>query len=464
MTSLHYTSLTDIATGIRTGALRSETVTAALLERIAALDPQLRSYARVFETEALLQSRARDAEAQRGDWRGPLHGVPIAVKDLLDIAGTVNASGTRVMAAQVSAETATAVGRLLAAGAVVLGKTQLTEGAFAAHHPDIDPPINPWSANRWTGVSSSGSGVAVAAGLACAALGTDTGGSIRFPSAACGVVGLKPTYGRVSRHGAFPLAGSLDHIGPMTRSVADAARMLEVMAGPDPLDPSTLPSPVPDFAAWLGRPLAGVRVGVDWSYVSAGVDTVVVGAVREAGLRLTQGGAQLVEIHMPTATLDLVKGWNVTCGVECARAHAPWYPARKADYGPVLAGLIELGLRASAEDYAALERLRHEFRADLDAVLRQVDVLLMPNMPWLPPPLGLIEQGGSGDIGAAPATVFTAPFNYSGHPTLSLPIGQSQERLPLSVQLVGARGDEGRLFQVGHWLEAEFAFPGQPLA
>lgn len=466
MTALHYTALTDVAAGIRSGALRSEAVTASLLDRIAALDPQLHSYARVFSLAAQEQARLRDAEAQRGEWRGPLHGVPIAVKDLLDIKGTVTASGTRVMASRVASETATAVARLLAAGAVVLGKTQLTEGAFAAHHPDIDPPINPWDATRWTGVSSSGSGVAVAAGLACAALGTDTGGSIRFPSAACGVVGLKPTYGRVSRHGTFPLADSLDHIGPMTRSVADAAVMLGVMAGPDLLDPSTLPDPVPNFADWLERPLAGVRIGVDWGYVTAGVDAAVAGAVRDACERLTRGGARLVETRMPPATLDLVRGWNLTCGVECARAHALWYPSRKADYGPVLAGLIEYGLRATPDDYTALERLRQEFRADLDALMGRADVLLMPNMPWLPPPRSQLEQDGATGTGVAgaPATLFTAPFDYSGHPTLSLPIGLSQERLPLSVQLVGARGDEGRLFQVGRWLEAEFAFNNHPLA
>ena len=187
------------------------------------------------------------------------------------------------------------VERLEAAGAIVLGKVKLTEGAYAEHHPSVEAPRNPWSPERWTGVSSSGSGVAVAAGLAHGAIGTDTGGSIRFPSAACGLVGIKPTYGRVSRYGVFPLAESLDHIGPMTRCVEDAARMLEAMAGADPADPTSLDEPVPPYATLRREDLAGVSIGVDWTYVTEGVADTVVAVVRDALALVTDLGGTVRE-------------------------------------------------------------------------------------------------------------------------------------------------------------------------
>ena len=217
MTSLHYNSLADTCRRIKSGELSSIQVTEALLARIEALEGELRAFALVTAEEALKAAEAQDRKRRSGAPLGLLHGVPVAVKDLLQTAGLVTASGTQVMADFVPDQDATVVRRLRDAGAVIIGKTQLTEGAFSTHHPQIDPPRNPWRQDHWPGVSSSGSGVAVAAGLAFGALGSDTGGSIRFPSAACGLVGVKPTYGRVSRHGAFPLAESLDHIGPMTR-------------------------------------------------------------------------------------------------------------------------------------------------------------------------------------------------------------------------------------------------------
>ena len=297
----------------------------------------------VLADDALARAEALDEARAAGEMLGPLHGVPIALKDLLYTKGLPTASGTRVMADFVPEEDATVVTRLKAAGAVVIGKTQLTEGAYGVHHPDIIDPVNPWAADRWTGVSSSGSGVAVAAGLCFGALGSDTGGSIRFPAASCGTVGVKPTYGRVSRHGAFPLAESLDHIGPMTRTVADAARMLQVMAGQDQKDATTLAAPVPNYGAEIGGVVQGLRIGIDWRYVTDGVEAPVVQAVRDALDRLTALGAEAVEFEMPMAYVDLVNQWGITCGVECARAHEPYYPEQKALYGPVLSELIELG-------------------------------------------------------------------------------------------------------------------------
>ena len=223
---IHRLSLSDVTRRVKSGALTAVRVVETMLERVERLDPELGAYVLVLGDRALERAHGLDAAMSRGEAPGSLQGAPIALKDLLCTRGIATTCGTKVLANWQPDEDATVVQRLEAAGAVVLGKGKLTEGAFSEHHPSVRPPINPWRPDRWTGVSSSGSGVAVAAGLAHGAIGTDTGGSIRFPSAACGLVGIKPTYGRVSRHGVFPLAESLDHVGAMTRTVEDAARML----------------------------------------------------------------------------------------------------------------------------------------------------------------------------------------------------------------------------------------------
>lgn len=437
-----------------------------MLTRIGELDPGLHAYVMVLADDALARAEQLDQARDAGEMLGSLHGVPIALKDLLWTEGLPTASGTRVMKDFVPDEDATVVARLKAAGAVVIGKTQLTEGAYGVHHPDIIDPVNPWAADRWTGVSSSGSGVAVAAGLCYGALGSDTGGSIRFPAASCGTVGLKPTYGRVSRHGAFPLAPSLDHIGPMTRNVADAARMLQVMAGEDPKDATTLAAPLPNYGAEIGEAIRngaqGLRVGVDWRYVSDGVELPVVQKVREALDNLRAMGAEVIEFQMPVIYQELVNQWGITCGVECARAHAPFYPEHKALYGPVLAELIELGRNPPAGAYERLEAIRARFTAELDACFARIDLMIAPNMPYLAPAAeGVLAL--SADPSRANGLTFTAPFDYSGHPTLSLPVGLSADRLPFSIQLIGPKLGETVLFRVGSALEGAFDFSEHPI-
>lgn len=462
MSDLHYSSLGGVCARIKSGELSARETVEATLARIGALDPDLHAFVMVLADSALVQAEALDEARDSGAMLGPLHGVPIALKDLLYTRGLPTASGTRVMADFVPAEDATVVSRLKSAGAVIIGKTQLTEGAYGVHHPEVIDPVNPWADDRWTGVSSSGSGVAVAAGLCFGALGSDTGGSIRFPAASCGTVGLKPTYGRVSRHGAFPLAESLDHIGPMTRSVADAARMLQVMAGEDEKDSTSLTAPVPNFGAEVGGSVAGLRVGVDWRYVSDGVESPVVQAVRDALDQLTELGAEVVEFQMPMSYRELVNQWGITCGVECARAHADYYPAQKSAYGPVLAELIELGLNPPAGAYEMLEAVRARFTAELEACFGRMDLMICPNMPYLAPPArGMLEL--SADPSRANGLTFTAPFDYSGHPTLSLPVGLSDNRLPLSIQLVAPKLAEGRLIRAGSALEAVVGFSEHPI-
>lgn len=464
MSDLHYLSLSDVCARMKSGELSSAQVTGAELARIEALDGGLHAYVRVLADSALARAEQLDAARAAGEPLGALHGVPIALKDLLYTKGIPTASGTRVMADFIPNEDATVVKKLHDAGAVIIGKTQLTEGAFGVHHPDIEAPRNPWNREYWPGVSSSGSGVAVAAGLAYGALGSDTGGSIRFPSASCGIVGIKPTYGRVSRHGAFPLAESLDHIGPMTRTVADAARMLQVLAGQDPKDNTSLPDMVPNYSAGVVERLAGLSIGVDWNYVSAGVEVGVIETIRSALAVLQELGATVLEVSMPPSYRTLVREWGITCAVECARAHAGYYPEQKAAYGPVLAQLLELGRNPPPGRYDELELIRTEFRQSLDRLFGSVDLLIAPCMPMSTPTIAdMAEQGGGTVDTAADFITFTAPFDYSGHPTITLPAGLAANGLPTSFQFIGRWLGEAALIRAGAAYERALGFSQHPL-
>ncbi len=250
-----------------------------------------------------------------------------------------------------------------------LGKLQLTEGAYADHHPKIEPPVNPWNAAHWSGASSSGSGVATAAGLCYGSIGSDTGGSIRFPSAANGTTGLKPTWGRVSRYGAFELAATLDHIGPMTRSAADAGAMLGVIAGPDPKDPTATFDPVPDYLAGMKQGMRGLRVGIDPAWNETDVDPVTVKAVAAAQRVVKDLGGDIRQVQFPDVT-QITADWFPLCGTETAVAHELTYPDRKAEYGPALAGIIELGRGTTGMDYQKIVLRRNDFRGRVAALFQ----------------------------------------------------------------------------------------------
>ena len=456
---IHALSLSDVVKRIKSFELTALGVARAMLDRIARLDERFGAFVAVLGDQALERARALDAQQQSGEPLGLLHGAPIALKDLLATADYPTTCGTRVYTDWQPGHNATVVERLLAAGALVIGKVKLTEGAFSEHHPSVSPPVNPWREDRWVGASSSGSGVAVAAGLAHGAIGTDTGGSIRFPSAACGLVGLKPTYGRVSRSGVFPLADSLDHIGPMTRSVEDAGRMLQAMSGHDPLDSTSLQEPAPSYAP-LAR-LDGMKIGVDWAYVGDDVEQSVVQTVRDGLAVFDDLGVECVEVRLPDA-LALIDGWPITCGVECTRAHAATYPARKDEYGPALAALLELGLQADADEYQRLQRERSIFRAGLGELLAEVDALIAPCLPC-PVPAAERSPAARSD---RPARFirFTAPFDYSGSPTLTLPLDVGSDDMPRTFQLVGRHLDEGRLLAIGSAFEAAVGFSYRTLA
>jgi amidase len=330
-TALHYLELAEVAALIRNRDVSSREVTQTQLDRIAALDGELHSYALVMADAALAQAGAADAETAAGHSRGPLHGVPIAIKDLCQIKSFPTGAGMTVHRHTVSNEDATVVWRLKEGGAVLLGKPQLTEGAYSDHHPSVTPPKNPWNADYWPGISSSGSGAATAAGLCYGSLASDTGGSIRWPAAANGVTGLKPTWGRVSRYGVFELAPSLDHVGTMARSAVDAGILLGAIAGGDPKDPTALLDPVPNYLAAIAGDLRGLRIGVDAAWnsddVDAGTQAVLAGAIKA----FSELGAEIVDIEFPDVT-HAVADWVPNCAVEAAVAHKATYPGAE---GPI---------------------------------------------------------------------------------------------------------------------------------
>jgi amidase len=446
---LSYESLITVSDLIRRKQLSSAELTHSALRRIAQLDGQYHSYATVLPERALDQAKAADAEIAHGRWRGPLHGVPIAVKDLCYTTFAPTRAGTTIFESFIPSFNSTVVERLEEGGAVLLGKLQMTEGAYTSHHPEVQAPLNPWDTDYWVGSSSTGSGVATALGLCYGSLGSDTGGSIRFPSATCGLSGIKPTWGRVSRHGVFPLADTLDHVGPMARSAADAAAMLGVIAGADSNDPTTYKAPVPDYLEAIGDGVRGLRIGIDRSYTTDGVDAQVAAALAEAERVFVGLGATIHEVGFP-AYQKLVSQWIAMCSVETAAAHADTYPARKSEYGPDLAALIEQGLATKGTEIAriTLERLR--FSRELSELFDVVDILLIPTMPVPIPSLDLMKAYGEDPNVLLGILRFTAPFDFSGSPTLTLPNGFDAAGLPLSMQLVGPHLSEDVLARAGH--------------
>ena len=440
--------LSTVARLIREQMLSAEQVTQAQLRRIERLDTQLHAYACVTSELALTQAREADQRQAQGQALGPLHGVPIAVKDLCWTAGIPTAAGMQIYKDFVPDQDATVVKRLREAGAVLLGKLQMTESAFSGHHPLTVVPVNPWEASAWTGVSSSGSGVATAAGLCFGSLGTDTGGSIRFPSAACGVTGLKPTWGRVSRYGVFELAASLDHIGPMCRTAEDCGLMLGVLAGADPKDPTALQAPVPDYSADNKDNLSGLRIGWDAAYALNDVEPEVAQAVKQTLAVLEKLGAQIVPIAMPEVG-DLVENWVPHCGIEAAVAHTNTYPSRRAEYGSMLAGLLDIGNKLTATDYQRILLQRATHTGQLNAVLMQVDLILMPAMPFAAPSTERIANLRKEPGYRRLMSRFTAPTDMSGHPTLTFPAGETASGLPVAAQLVSGHLNEGLLVRAG---------------
>lgn len=452
-TPLHFKTITELSAQIKSKALSPVEVTDAMLNRIQERDPLYKSYATVMADQARASAQAAESAIASGNYLGPLHGVPVAVKDLCFTKGVATMGATKALIDHVPDFDSTVVRKLNDAGGIILGKLNLTEGAMAGYNPEFQVPVNPWGANLWSGASSSGSGVATAAGLCYGSLGSDTGGSIRFPSAACGIVGIKPTWGRVSRYGVLALAESLDHIGPMTRSAADAGIVLQAISGLDPNDPTTLPAPVPDMLEGIDQGVRGLRIGLDENYISGNTDSQLVESVL-AGIKTLEGlGAVTVPIQMPDIA-EYMEAWGVLCASEALAAHEATYPARRDDYGPWFQGWLDKGAAVTGAEYAKANNIRSACCGLLNNVFQNVDVIGCPTMTTPPFPITLEEMYGpiflldDGNWGR-----FTVPFDFSGAPTISLPCGQNSEGLPLSIQFVGKHLSEPLLCRLGHTFE-----------
>lgn len=465
MEPLHYSSLRDVARRIQSREISPVELTTRLLDRIATVDPNLKSYATVMREQALEAAKRAEEEIQRGMYRGPLHGVPIAVKDLCYTKGVRTMAGTSIYANFIPDHDATVVTKLRKAGAVLLGKLNLTEGAMVGYNPARDIPVNPWREDVWAGVSSSGSGVATAAGLCYGSIGTDTGGSIRYPSAANGIVGLKPTYGRVSRYGVFPLAESLDHVGPMVRRAGDAAVMFEAIAGFDSNDSTSLRDPVPHMLDELDKGVRGLRIGFDRRFASEGIHPEQSAAIQAAVDALRHLGAQIVDVQMPNVT-GIREKWLILCAKEAVTAHAANFPLRKNEYGPYFREFLEMGAAVSAADYARAVQYRNYISTKYLAALSSVDAFAYPAGVGGAFSISKEAQYGSmADYNAARdkfansynpplgPNVYTYPADLSGTPTITLPVGFSSEGIPLSMQIAGPALGEPTLCRIGHSYE-----------
>jgi amidase len=454
---LHYASLTEVADVLRKGEISAVELTQYMLERIGRVDAELHSYATVMADQALVDARQADAEIRSGNYRGPLHGVPVAVKDLCYTEGVRTMGGTAALAEFVPGYDATVVRKLREAGAVLIGKLNLTEGAMLGYNPAFDVPVNPWDAALWSGASSSGSGVATAAGLCFASLGSDTGGSIRFPSMANGIVGLKPTYGRVSRYGVLALAESLDHVGPMTSTVSDAAIMFEAIAGMDPNDPTTLDVPVPGMLAELGRGVEGVTIGYDRRYATDGVDQSLVEAMEDALTVLEGLGAEIVEVTVPGVEEALAAMSGGLVSYEAVQAHAETFPSRAADYGAYFREFLEAGASIDAQAYADATELRQNFSSRFRATLQSVDAIACPSGGTPFAVESEVLLGGQAEIQAAVfsnlAPQFTFPADLAGTPTISAQCGLSESGVPHTIQFMGAELTEPMLCRIALGLE-----------
>jgi amidase len=446
--ALHYLDLTELADLIAKREISSVEATRAQLERIAGLDGQLKSYAAITADLALAQAEAADAEITVGGLRCPLHGVPIGIKDLCWTKDAPTAAGMVVHRDFRPPVDATVVERLRLEGAVILGKLQMTKGAYSDHHPSVDPPRNPWNADYWTGVSSSGPAVATAAGLCYAALGSDTGGSIRWPCGATGLTGLKPTWGRVSRFGVFELAGSMDHIGPIARCAADAGIIFNAIIGHDPRDPTSLRLPVTEAAALPTRSIAGLRIGVDPRWNGELVDSCVAAAAAEVAKVFASLGAEVVELTAPEVAQSVID-WATICAVEAAVAHAPTFPSRRNEYGPVLASVLDHGRVVPAIDFHAAQLRRQALRETFRALFNRVDLLLAPVQPFAPLSLDRIRTLGDQPELILQLQRYTAPFDLTGAPSLTFAGGFAPDGMPIGVQLIAPDREEERLLRTG---------------
>ena len=445
-------TLVEAAGALVRGELSSEELTRDCLARAHRLNPALNCFLRIEDEAALAAARRADAARAAGRPLGVLHGVPLAVKDMFYDAARETSSGSAIRRGFVGTTTAATLERLKLAGAVVLGALNMTEFALGptGHNPFYGACRNPWNPAHIAGGSSSGSGAAVAARIVYGALGSDTGGSIRLPAAANGILGLKPTYGRVPRSGAMPLSWSIDHVGPLARTAPDLARLLGVLAGHDPGDPTASRRPVPDYEAALGAGVAGLRLGIPGNFFLDDVEPAIAALVEDALAVLERAGARRVAVTVPAAE-HLTELGRTVVDTEAAALHGHWLRTRPEDYSPQVRARVATGVAIPAAAYAEALQLRalllREFCTDVFSVC---DVLVTPALAIEVPTLAATDVGGSASMWTTIARLLkcVAPFNYLGVPALSLPVGFAPGGLPAALQLIGRPFAEGRLLGV----------------
>ena len=433
-------TVSEAAGEIRSGSLSPVELAQSLLSRIDALEPSLRAWVTIDREEVLTEAKRREDELGQGGPKGPIHGVPVGLKDIYYTAGMKTACGSRINADFVPDYDATTVSRIKEAGGVILGKAVTTEFAMG----DPSHAINPWDPAHTPGGSSSGSSVAVAARMCAAALGSQTGGSTCRPAAYNGIVGLKPTYGRISRYGVVPVSWSLDTVGILVRTVADAAIMLQVMAGHDPQDPGCPDQPVPDYLEAMSRQDGPPRFGLIKEFFYDKSTPEVRSHTDAAMEKLAQAGAIIQEISLPESFSSAHSCQRIVSNVEAAAYHEESYRDRADEFGPKARSSIEMGMLIPSVRYVQAQRARRQFRADMMAMVREVDVVLTP----------AIQAPAPRDLSTTGDAMFQQPWTSSGLPSIVVPSGLSQDGLPLAIQLAGLPWDEGKLLAAAGWCES----------
>ncbi|MFZ9529876.1 MAG: amidase, partial [Burkholderiales bacterium] len=456
MSDLAWLTIAEASALIRDKKLSPVEWTQALIARIERHDGRLNAFLRFTPEIALADARRAEAEISAGNWRGPLHGVPYGLKDIIDYAGLPTTAHSAILKDNIATADACVTQRLRAAGAVFMGKLSTHE--FAIGGPCFDlpwpPARNPWNRDYFCGGSSSGSGVATAAGFVPFAIGTDTGGSVRNPSTMCGVTGIKPTYGLVSRRGVFPLAFSLDHVGPLTRTVHDNATVLNVLAGHDGLDPGSVARPGVDYTALTGKGLKGLRIGwlKHFYHDDIKADPQMGAAVDASVMKMQELGAQVTEVK--TVPLSQFQACNrIIMGSESYAIHQKWLRERPQDYGDITRQRFLYGAMYSASDYINALRMRSKFTADFHALFNDVDVIVTASAH--DPAVRIDDQEACEFIYSRQAR---APFNVTGSPAMAVPAGFSKEGLPLGIQIVAAPWNEAVVYRVGAAYEAAMSW------
>ncbi len=454
---LHLITIAELGRLIRTRQLSPVELTRSFLDRIERLNPNLGAYITVMSESASAEAATAEQEIGGGTYRGPLHGIPVAIKDIIYTEGVLTSAGSRVLADHVPEYDSTIVERLRASGAILLGKLNLSEFATGGtiDHP-YGTPRNPWNLDRSAGGSSSGSGVAVAGGLCAGALGSDTGGSIRGPSAFCGIVGLRPTYGRVTRHGVVPMSWSLDTVGPMTRTVEDCAIMLQAIAGQDERDSSSSSEPVPDYLDALTDRSGRLRVAVPPdAFEYEALDAEVRAGVMSAVDNLAELGADIDEVSLPVSAKSGAI-FLATADVDAASFHLDWLKTRGDLYDWSTRTRLESAVLTPATTYLKAQRARTLVRDEMVTALEDHDVIVLPASPTLAPPISQSTGSPGGyyqgrlDLGRRQ---YTSPAALAGLPAISVPCGFSESGLPIGVQIIGRPFAEDVVLSVAHRYE-----------